>query len=272
MAKAFSSLQIWIFLAGLAFPGTLISAEKWVSTSPQLTELMYQLDVGRFLVGTSEASDYPPAARELPRVGKLFQVNLESVLQLQPTRVFWDQASFQPALHAKLVQLGIGSERLSLKDVNDLFETAQYFLQLTHQRQPSPTFEKAQRLWTQAKQQSLNFKYLALAWMDPPMLFGKQTFFTSLLTSLGATGVFPLQWNTEFLKVSEEWLMAQTPERVIFLSHNEQSTHRFKEKCHQWWPQNTPRCQAVPADHFARASFTSILNLQELNPSSEPNP
>lgn len=272
MAKAFSSLKIWIFLTGLAFPGPLISAERWVSTSPQLTELMYQLDVSGFLVGTSEASDYPPEARALPRVGKLFQVNLESVLQLRPTRVFWDHASFQPALHSKLVQLGIGSERLALKQVNDLFETAQYFMRLADQRQPSPTFEKAQRLWTQAKQHPLNFKYLALAWMDPPMLFGKQTFLTNLLSSLGAMGVFPLQWNTEFLKVSEEWLIAQTPERVLFLSHNDQSTQRFQEKCRQWWPKNTPICQAVPADHFARASFTSIFNLQELIPNSEPKP
>ncbi|NBX82982.1 hypothetical protein EBQ90_07835 [bacterium] len=100
MAKAFSSLKNWIFLAGLAFPGLLIAAERWVSTSPQLTELMYQLDVSRFLVGTSEASDYPPEARALPRVGKLFQVNLESVLTSTHTsllgfRLFSTGASFQ---------------------------------------------------------------------------------------------------------------------------------------------------------------------------------
>jgi len=272
MAKAFSSLKNWIFLAGLAFPGLLIAAERWVSTSPQLTELVYQLDLSRFLVGTSEASDYPPEARSLPRVGKLFQVNLESVLKLQPTRVFWDSASFQPALHSKLVQLGIGSERVSLTHVNELFEAAQYFMRLADHRQPSPLFEKAQRVWMQAQKEPLNFKYLALAWMDPPILFGRETFFVSLLNSLGAKGLFPLQWSTEFLKVSEEWLIAQTPERVIFLSHNDQSTQRFKQKCRQWWPKNTPPCQAVPADHFARASFTPVLNLQELSPTSESKP
>jgi iron complex transport system substrate-binding protein len=59
----------------LAKPATRI-----VSLAPHLTELVYAASAGTSMVGAVEYSDYPAAARELPRVGGDSTVSLEAVL------------------------------------------------------------------------------------------------------------------------------------------------------------------------------------------------
>lgn len=63
----------------LAAPATRI-----VSLAPDLTELAYDAGAGQDVVGTVSYSDYPPAARKLPRIGDAFSVDLERLVALQP--------------------------------------------------------------------------------------------------------------------------------------------------------------------------------------------
>ncbi len=58
-----------------------------VSLAPHLTELAYAAGAGDALVGTVEYSDYPQAARELPRVGDGWRVDTERLLALRPDLV-----------------------------------------------------------------------------------------------------------------------------------------------------------------------------------------
>ena len=55
-----------------------------VSLAPNLTEIAYAAGAGAALVGTVEYSDYPEAARGLPRVGDGWRIDLEQVLALRP--------------------------------------------------------------------------------------------------------------------------------------------------------------------------------------------
>src|SRR5439155_524208 len=54
--------------------------------APNLTEIVFAVGAGGSLVGVSEYSDYPPAARALPRVGGL-EVSAERVVSLRPDLV-----------------------------------------------------------------------------------------------------------------------------------------------------------------------------------------
>lgn len=55
-----------------------------VSLAPNLTEIAYAAGAGPALVGTVEYSDYPAAARALPRIGDGWRVDFEQVLALRP--------------------------------------------------------------------------------------------------------------------------------------------------------------------------------------------
>src|SRR2546425_7095524 len=59
------------------------SAQRIVSVAPHVTELLFAAGAGSRVVAVSEYSDYPEAARRLPRVADSSAVNIEEVLALR---------------------------------------------------------------------------------------------------------------------------------------------------------------------------------------------
>jgi iron complex transport system substrate-binding protein len=58
--------------------------QRIVSASPNLTETIFALGAGDRIVGVSDFCTWPPAARELPRVGGWSNPSFERIAQLQP--------------------------------------------------------------------------------------------------------------------------------------------------------------------------------------------
>ena len=80
---------------------------RLLSLAPGLTEIAYTAGAGGLLVGTVEYSDYPDAARRLPRVGDAWRVDLERVLALKPDVVLAWPTGTPNATIAQLRQLGL---------------------------------------------------------------------------------------------------------------------------------------------------------------------
>jgi iron complex transport system substrate-binding protein len=59
-------------------------AQRIVALAPHLTELLFEAGAGPAIVGAAEFSDYPPAARSIPRVGDARALDLERIVALQP--------------------------------------------------------------------------------------------------------------------------------------------------------------------------------------------
>ena len=77
----------WAVLLAAALCSAVTAAAerpRIVSLAPNLTEITYAAGAGPALVGTVEYSDYPEAARSLPRVGDGWRIDLEQVLALRP--------------------------------------------------------------------------------------------------------------------------------------------------------------------------------------------
>lgn len=59
-------------------------AQRVVSLAPHATEMLYAAGAGTHIVGTIEYSDYPEAAKKIPRVGSSAGLDLEAILALRP--------------------------------------------------------------------------------------------------------------------------------------------------------------------------------------------
>jgi iron complex transport system substrate-binding protein len=71
-------------------------ARRIVSLAPHVTELLYAAGGGDRIVGTVSYSDYPPQARDLPRVGDNKALDLERVAALKPDLiVVWRHGNAQ---------------------------------------------------------------------------------------------------------------------------------------------------------------------------------
>jgi len=95
-------------------------AQRIVSLAPHVTELLFAAGAGARVVGAVAYSDYPPAARRLPRVGGYGNVDMEGVAALQPDLVIAWKTGNRDAHLDKLAALGIAvyvNEPRSLDDV-----------------------------------------------------------------------------------------------------------------------------------------------------------
>jgi len=74
-------------------------ARSIVTLSPHLTELVFAVGAGDRIVSTVEYSEYPDAAREIPRIGDAFRLDIERIVSLDADLVIaWDSGNPRPAL------------------------------------------------------------------------------------------------------------------------------------------------------------------------------
>lgn len=95
-------------------------ARRIVSLAPHLTELVYSLGAGDRLVGTVAHSDFPEAARELPRVGDAFRLDFERIAVLRPDLVLAWEGGNPAALVSRLQRLGFRVERFATREPEDV--------------------------------------------------------------------------------------------------------------------------------------------------------
>lgn len=69
-------------------------AQRVISMAPHVTELLFAAGGGERIVGAVDYSDYPEAAKAIPRVGSNREVDIERVLSLKPDLiVVWRHGS-----------------------------------------------------------------------------------------------------------------------------------------------------------------------------------
>ncbi len=81
-------------------------ARRIVTLAPHLAETLFAAGAGARLVGTVDYSDYPEAAKKVPRVGGYSRVDLEAVVALKPDLIIAWYSGNAPANIEKLRGFG----------------------------------------------------------------------------------------------------------------------------------------------------------------------
>ncbi len=77
-----------------------------ITLAPHLTELVFSAGGGDRIVGVVEYSDYPPAARSLPRIGDAFRLDLERVVAADPDLILAWKTGNPERVIEQLVEMG----------------------------------------------------------------------------------------------------------------------------------------------------------------------
>jgi iron complex transport system substrate-binding protein len=113
----FTLFVLLLHFAGIA---TAAPAPRIVSLAPNLTELAFTAGAGELVVGTVEYSDYPQAARAIPRIGDAFRIDYERVLALRPDVVLaWEPGTPQPVIE-RLRSLQVRVEIVRTRSLADI--------------------------------------------------------------------------------------------------------------------------------------------------------
>ena len=82
-------------------------AQRIVSLAPHATELLFAAGAGKQVVGASEHSNFPAAAKQLPSVGGSGQLDIERIVSLKPDLIVaWRSGNNRRQL-ARLRKLGL---------------------------------------------------------------------------------------------------------------------------------------------------------------------
>jgi iron complex transport system substrate-binding protein len=109
-----------LLVAGRAIAAATEPPQRFVSLAPHLTELAFDAGAGDRIVATVEYSDYPDAARAIPRIGDAFLIDLERLIAVKPQVVLaWDTGT--PVQTIERVRgLGLRVEIFSTQRLQDV--------------------------------------------------------------------------------------------------------------------------------------------------------
>jgi iron complex transport system substrate-binding protein len=98
------------------------SVQRIVSLAPNLTELAFDAGAGERIVATVEYSNHPEAAKQIPRIGNAFRVDMERLLSLHPDAVLVWETGTPPQIIERIRSLKLRVESFRTQRVQDVAE------------------------------------------------------------------------------------------------------------------------------------------------------
>jgi|CXWL01.1.fsa_nt_gi iron complex transport system substrate-binding protein len=189
--------------------------QRIVSMAPAVTETLYALGLGERVVGVSDYTVWPPAAASLPRLGGLFDPNLEAIFSLRPDLVILIPS--QADLATRLGGLAIAS--LTVR-CDTLADVEAMFLAVATRCGVDPSVFLTE--WRQAlapRAPPLGGRVAVLIGRQPGELgelltVGPGSFLAELLDRLGVVNVFA-DAPTAYPTVSAEELLVRNPDTIV---------------------------------------------------------
>jgi len=234
-------------------------AQRIISLAPHITELLFAAGVGARIVGADAWSDYPPAARDIARIGDASRIDLERVLALKPDLVVaWDSGNPRGDI-ARLRRLGVPvfiSEPRRPQDIADDLR------KLGHLAGADVSADAAARAF-EARVDALRVKYAGQPSLrvfyqisaQPLMTVNGAHLISALLTLCGGRNIFA-DLTTLAPAVSTEAVFGADPDVILAGTWPGEPNTAFDT----WnrWPQmyavRENHLYTVPADDMHRAT------------------
>ncbi len=217
------------------------AAERIVSLAPHLTENLFAAGAGSKLVGTVQSSDYPPAAKRIPRVGGHTGLDLESIVTLDPDLVVaWASGNRRDEI-GRLRRLGFTvyiSEPRHLDDIPNEIEKLGKLAGSMPAARPSATHLRNHLRQLRRRYSSLRpVRVFYQLWHQPLMTINGEQIISRALALCGGRNIFA-GLPALAPSVTVEAVLAADPEVIIASAPD---GRRFRQWTREWrrWRQLT---------------------------------
>ena len=222
-------------------------AQRIVSLSPHLTELLFAAGAGEQLVGTVDYSDYPQAALEIPRVGAYNSISYEAIINLSPDLVLAWGTGNGGEMISRLKALGLrvyvdepGSLESIGETLGNLGQLAGTQRQANYaQSQYWHKLSDLRRLYSQQRPLSVFYQI----WNEPLLTINGEHLISEVIQLCGGRNVFASALPL-VPKLSVESVIAVNPQ-VIVASGEEQQRREWLKAWQAW-----PMLDAVKSQHL----------------------
>ena len=233
-------------------------AQRIISLAPYITELLFAAGAGKAVVGVTEYSDYPEAARLLQQVGGGGGLDIEAILALQPDLVVAWQSGNPRSQVERLQSLGITVFLSEPRRLGDVPATLQRLGRLAGTAAVAA-----------ARVDSFNHRYATLRekyahrpkvsvfyqiWEQPLMTLNGEHLFSDVLRLCGGENVFKAL-PALAPQIDIEAVLLANPDVIVVAADDESSPLLA---AWQRWPQLSAVKQghvyALPRDQLVRHS------------------
>jgi iron complex transport system substrate-binding protein len=222
-------------------------AQRIVSLSPHITEILFDAGAGDRLVGAVEYSDYPPAAKAVKRIGTYTSLDLESIVALKPDLVIGWLTGNSHGEVEPLTRMGIPlfwSEPDRIEDVATTLEQFGKLAGTSNVAEPAAAAYRARladlRQRFSARPPVRTFYQI---WDDPPITVGHSQIIGSAIQLCGGINIFG-ELTPMAPVVSVEAVLAADPE-VIVASGMDETRPAWLDMWRRW-----PQLTAVVRDNL----------------------
>jgi iron complex transport system substrate-binding protein len=196
------------------------NAQRIVSLAPNVTEMLFYLNLGSRMVGRSDSCNYPPEAVKLPSVGGFTDTSVEAVVALKPDLVVAHQGN-SLELVSQLRQAGL--RVLAFKEAATLDEIGLQMEELWHVvAAPGKAVPAELTMWRARLGQETIKSYPKAAYFrfffgypgDTAYSAGPGSFVDDLLKRAGAANVVT-DSDQRWPRVGAEFILAAKPDWVL---------------------------------------------------------
>ncbi|WP_428242532.1 cobalamin-binding protein [Gynuella sp.] len=195
-----------------------------VSLVPHATEQLFEIDAGDLIVGAGAYSNYPEAAKAIPRVGDYYTLNLEQIVSLKPDLIIAlpDGPTLQQL--EQLQQLGYKVFYSDPKNLQQIESSLITFAHLTNRIVQAD--ERVQRYRTelaalrQSYQSRRRMRVFYQVWHEPIYTISGNSFINEVIEICGGVNIFK-DLELPAPQIGIESVIAGRPEVII-----SQSGHR----------------------------------------------
>ena len=168
-------------------------ARRVIALSPHITENLFAIGAGDYVVGVVSHSDYPAAALNLPVIGDSQSFNLEAIIALRPDLVVaW--AGGNPHLPLqRLEQLGIPvyySDPKQFSDIADDLRALGQLLQLDEAEHQARLFDKRLQALQQQYSGRTRMRVFYQLWNEPLMTVNQDQMVSQVIGLCGGENLF----------------------------------------------------------------------------------
>lgn len=217
-----------------------------ISISPNSTEIIAALGAADRLVAVSDFCVWPESVKKLPRVGGLFDVNLEAVLKLQPDLIVLR------GRHHGVEQLcassGIRLYRDRTESLADIFTTLDELGEILDCRAQAAVAQRTMRdrLATISKAVERRSRPRVLMTLarnadaiSSVMVGGRGTFVDDMIAAAGGQNAFG-DLSAAYPGVSQEAILVARPEVIIDAMPETKPTPELEAKIRRQWKELGP--------------------------------
>lgn len=214
----FAALLALLLIAEIAHATQPPPPRRIISLAPHVTELLYAVGAGAQLAGADAGSDYPAAAKNLPRIGDYSRVNFERIALLKPDLVIGWRSGNRAADIYRLQQMGIP---VLLTDAHSLQDVTTLLRQIARTTGHAQAGERAARAFD-TRLAILRARYAATTprrvfyqvWDQPLMTIGGRHWINDAISLCGGRNIFA-DLPGAAPRVSLEAVLARAPEIII---------------------------------------------------------